>query len=830
MPIDESAKPDSQPQAQTPTARLDFAEYLLEIVAKYDQGFRHTYVNRAVEGMTGLSRASFLGKSYRELGMPEELVRNWEKLMGDVFRSGQPGEINFPFKSPSGLRQYTSFLVPQVSPSGQVEAVLSVARDVTDLTTANGHILASHYKAIVDSSDDAIISKTLDGTVTSWNRGAEKIFGYTEAEMLGQPLLVLFPPEKINEEQFILEKLIEGEKVDHFETVRISKDGRRVDVSVTISPIRNEYGEIIGASKVARDITLANQQHERLQMTLDVACDGLWDWDLRTGTIYRTSKYYEVTGYSPEEDTHDFGFFVRTVHPEDLSNALRVIEAHRRGETEQIEFEYRLVSKTGETGRWILSKGRAIERDPAGHALRILGTLTDITTRKVFGMAHEAELDRVAHYDPLTGVPNRRLLADRLEQAILRANRSGKSLAVCYLDLDGFKQINDQHGHATGDQVLISVAEQIKRVLRVEDTLSRLGGDEFVMLLADITSPQECSLILERILQAISQPVFIDGHRVSVSASIGVSQYPEDHVDADTLLRHADQAMYFAKDSGKNRYHLFDPGNDRKVQAHRQSLVRLREALAHEEFILYYQPKVDLTNGDLMGVEALIRWQDPRRGVLSPAEFLPQIHGSSLEQPLGEWVIRAALKQITQWCQSGLDLPVSINISAAHLMQANFVERLKDILIDFPEVPRGFLEMEILETAAMGDIEHGIQVLNQCRELGIEFALDDFGTGYSSLTYLRKLPVDLLKIDQSFVRDMLHDSEARGIVEGVIRMANAFKRRVIAEGVETLEHGKVLLSLGCSLVQGYGIARPMSSEQVQTWVQTWRANRQWKLS
>ena len=463
-------------------------------------------------------------------------------------------------------------------------------------------------------------------------------------------------------------------------------------------------------------------------------------------------------------------------------------------------------------------------RDARGEIQHYVGVFTDISELK----KHEIELNRMAHYDPLTGAPNRRLLADRLNQAVNRAKRTNKSLAVCFIDLDNFKDINDKYGHAAGDRLLIGVTENLKQVLRADDTLARLGGDEFAVLLSDITSAEESAMILDRVLLGISESIQLKETTISISASIGVSLYPDDNVDADTLLRHADHAMYLAKEAGKNRYHLFDPESDRKAQQRRQILERLEIALDQEEFVLFYQPKVDLINGDIVGAEALIRWQHPNRGILSPAEFLPHIYGSKLEKPLGEWVIKAALQQAYQWQLRGITVRVSANISAHHLLAPDFCDYLQMALRSQPYFQASNFELEVLETAAIADMELAVAILNRCRQMGIHFALDDFGTGYSSLTYLRKLPVDTLKIDQSFVRNMLNDVEDLDIVEGVIRLAGAFDRQVIAEGVETMEHGAKLLELGCRLAQGYGIARPMPADQFVEWSMRWKHEARWR--
>ena len=416
-----------------------------------------------------------------------------------------------------------------------------------------------------------------------------------------------------------------------------------------------------------------------------------------------------------------------------------------------------------------------------GEIEHYIGVFTDISHIK----AHEAELERVTHYDLLTGLPNRRLLIDRLNQAMLRTAREGRSLAVCFLDLDGFKEINDLHGAAAGDALLVGVAAHLKSVLRSEDTLARLGGDEFVLLLSHIGSAEHCSTILDRVLEAASRPVPVQDRVLSVTASVGVSLYPDDQADPDLLLRHADQAMCVAKQAGRNRYQLFDPENDRKAHARRLQLGWLRQALEKGEFLLHYQPKVELGGGKLVGAEALLRWHDPRQGLRAPGEFLPFIAGSDLERPLGDWVIGEAVAQAARWFGQGLDLCVSINVSANQLLDGGFHAKMAQVLARHPDLPPHLIELEILESAAIADMEQAIQVMGQCRQLGIRFALDDFGTGYSSLTYLRKLPVQSLKIDQSFVRDMLADPDDLGIVEGVIQLASTFQLESVAEGVET---------------------------------------------
>jgi diguanylate cyclase (GGDEF)-like protein/PAS domain S-box-containing protein len=454
-----------------------------------------------------------------------------------------------------------------------------------------------------------------------------------------------------------------------------------------------------------------------------------------------------------------------------------------------------------------------------------LVAMVDITQRK----QTEEKLNRIAHYDLLTDLPNHILLADRLSQAMVQCQRHNHSLAVTYLDLDGFKIINDTYGHDVGDKLLVKLSQRMKEALREGDSLARIGDDEFIAVVVDLENIEDSEPVLERLLKAASDPVTVGDSVVQVSASIGVTLYPQDGVEANQLIRHADQAMYIAKEAGKNRYQLFDTAQDNAIKIHRQSIADIWSALERHEFVLHYQPKVNMNNGEVIGVEALIRWQHPDRGLVPPLEFLPVIEGHVISLELGEWVIVTALDQTNQWRIMGEHLPISVNISAYQLQQDNFATRLKALLAVHPEMNPHCLELEILETSALSDIDQVLDTMNACHELDVRFALDDFGTGYSSLTYLRRLPAYLIKIDQSFVRNMLEDPDDLAIVEGVLGLAKAFQREVIAEGVETIAHGVALRQLGCELAQGYGIARPMPADDIPEWVSSWKANDSGKI-
>ncbi len=454
-----------------------------------------------------------------------------------------------------------------------------------------------------------------------------------------------------------------------------------------------------------------------------------------------------------------------------------------------------------------------------------VGIFSDITSAK----RHQQQLEHLAHFDALTGLPNRVLLGDRLHRAMVEATRSNSILALAFIDLDGFKAVNDTHGHKQGDTLLRVLASRMENVLRDGDTLARLGGDEFVAVVSGLESQEQCSDVLARLLSAASLPVELDSKQLRVSASIGVTFYPQDErIEADQLLRQADQAMYQAKLRGKNAYSVFQPEQYHAIRGQHETLELVKKALEQGQFALFYQPKVNLRSGELIGVEALLRWNHPELGILAPGDFLPAIENLPFSVELGEWVTRQALSQCQQWQAQDLLVPISVNISAYHLQTLEFPVRLKQILDEFPSIDPALLQIELLESNAVEDIHRAIENMTACQQLGVSFALDDFGTGYSSLAYLKRLPVSTIKIDQDFVRDILVDIDDLTITTGVLGIANAYRLPCIAEGAETEEHCEILLRLGCELVQGYGIARPMPAEMIPLWHHNWSPRPVWR--
>ncbi len=555
-------------------------------------------------------------------------------------------------------------------------------------------------------------------------------------------------------------------------------------------------------------------------IVLDHVADGVMITDADHRIIYVNRAFSEVTGYAPEE--------VMGTTPRQFDPLRRDVAPHPE-----------MWTALSEKGFWrgqIWDNRKNGERYPgrisitavrgeAGGVVRHVSVFTDALALRLT----EEKLQRITHFDALTELPNRARFSERLRQLVEASRDSDQLLAVMLLDLDGFKRLNDRHGHSLGDRVLVTLAQRLKQLARDGDMVARLGGDEFALVLRGLRDMDEVEGLANHILKLTRTPCEIDGMGYALSASLGITLHPFDSADPDTLLRHADQAMYQAKEGGRNRYHLFDAEQDQQAQTRRQLLDRLAEGLLEEELELHYQPKVNLRSGQILGMEALLRWRHPEQGLLPPGSFLPHVEHHDLIIDIGEWVIRRALTQLTAWHRSGLDLSISVNIAARQLLREDFVACLRHCLEDFPEVPPRRLELEILESAALENTRHVRGVIEACWGMGVDFALDDFGTGYASLSYLRDIPAETLKIDQSFVRDVLEDSDDLTLVEGIIGLTTAFRRTVVAEGVETPEQGVLLMRLGCDIAQGYGIARPMPAEQVPGWAAAYEPDPQWAL-
>jgi diguanylate cyclase (GGDEF)-like protein/PAS domain S-box-containing protein len=612
------------------------------------------------------------------------------------------------------------------------------------------------------------------------------------------------------------------------ERIRMEEDRfDRADGSVRwlrweVVPWRAPDRTIGGIVIFAEDTSEQKASKERLELAANVfthAAEGILITDVDGNILDANDAFTRITGYERGEV---------------LGQNPRLLRSGRQTREFYEEMWTQLTTKGHWSGEiWNRAKGGQIYAetltisavpDAEGKTKQYVAMFSDITSIK----EKERQLKHIAHFDLLTGLPNRALLADRLRQAMSQSHRLGLLLAVAFLDLDNFREVNDLHGHIIGDQLLTAITHRMSGALREGDTLARLGGDEFVAVLLDLANIEESLPLITKLLEAAAEPVQLGDLELRVSASIGVTFYPQaEEVEPDQLLRQADQAMYHAKLAGRERYHIFDPKLDRTMRGRHEDLRRIRVALEAQEFELHFQPRVNMCTGAILGAEALIRWNHPEQGLLSPGQFLPVLEGNPLVVEVGDWVIHTALDQMEEWRKEGLNIPVSVNVDALQLQESSFVEKLTDLFAQHSNLPPSRLEMEVLESSALQDVAQVSEVIRACSDLGIAFALDDFGTGYSSLSYLKRLPVNVLKIDQTFVHDMLDDPEDLTILEGILGLARSFRRQAVAEGVETVEHGLMLLRLGCQIAQGHGIARPMPGREMPDWAAEWRPDPRW---
>ena len=654
-----------------------------------------------------------------------------------------------------------------------------------------------------------------DGTCLGVNKAWEEFFHQPASAVVGAPLrsdFVAMPHE------CAARKRRNQPQQDNEISVKVGEHEVR-EMAYFKAPFTltdGSQGGTIGAlvditeRKLAQEALLAEK--ERAVITLSSIADGVITTDAsgRIETLNEAAQF--LTGCTAAQA---LGKPLATVFQRDpasqpLPHELQVAQFHLV-EAPVHALNQFLQHRSGE--RYAIEFTIAPIRQAQGSAVGCVLVFRDVTeTREL-----EKKISWQARHDALTGLNNRAALAERLTHAVFQARESQLLLGICLLDLDHFQAINEQHGIWVGDRLLKEVAQRLRGSVADVGDAARLGGDEFVVLLRGQRDLSTIEAGVQALLQSLAQPYAIDDLLIHCTASAGVAVFPQDKASPDTLLRHADQAMYNAKQAGRGGLHLFDAQQDQEVQTHYNRLTRLGQALQQEEFRLYYQPKVHLRTGAVVGVEALLRWQHPEQGLLAPGHFLPLMEHTDLVVDTGEWVLHQALAQLQEWVRQGRRWVVSVNIAAHHFHRKNFVDRLRFLLAQYPAAQAHLLELEILESAVLQDIQHMREVMQGCQALGVCFALDDFGTGFSSLSYLKRLPAETIKIDRMFVDGILDDPEDSTLVSAIVALAKAFERTVIAEGVETPDQARKLLALGCELGQGYGIAKPMPAQAVASW-------------
>lgn len=589
-------------------------------------------------------------------------------------------------------------------------------------------------------------------------------------------------------------------------------DGTQKWVQMSSSVVeQNDQGVVrIGVllditQRKAAEVALRDRD-ELWKLALESSGDGVWDWYIQTGVEIFSKRILEMYGFAEGELLNECEELDRRTHPDDIPQMQRDRQAHFDGLTPSYINEHRIQCKDG-SWKWIMSRGMVISRDAMGRPTRMTGTHTDITDRK----QAEALIWQQANFDTLTGLPNRRMLRDRLAQSLLYCRQQSQRLALLFIDLDHFKEVNDTLGHHQGDVLLVQAAERIRACVLETDTVARMGGDEFTVVLSALPSLSSVEQVVQKIITALGEPFQLGRERAFVSASVGVTFYPDDAVEIDSLLKHADQALYAAKGAGRNRFSFFTPALQTAAQNRASLALDLRSALSKGEFWIAYQPIVELKTGRTYKAEALMRWQHPERGLVSPAEFIPIAESSGVILEIGDWIFREAAKQAVRWRQSlHPQFQISVNKSP---VQFHNEERLHQSWFDFLKgigLPGDSMVVEITEGLLL-DASPGVNAqLLSLRDAGVGVSLDDFGTGYSSLSYLQQYDIDYLKIDQSFVRRLSPISKDLALCKAIISMAHELGMKVIAEGVETSSQRDLLTAAGCDFGQGYLFAKPMA--------------------
>jgi diguanylate cyclase (GGDEF)-like protein/PAS domain S-box-containing protein len=882
-------------------------------------------VNEAASRQYGFSTQEFLTMTIADI-RPEEDIPDLLEATAKPIHGLQEATI-WRHRKKNGTIMNVEIVGHNLEFHG-IEAKLIATRDVTERKKTEE--MVQRLASIVEFSEDAIIGKNLDGVITSWNRAAEKMYGYTSTEVIGRDLSFLLFSETQAEIRVIMERIRSGQSIACLETKRLTKTGSTLDVSLSISPLKDATGRIIGASAIARDITLRKRSEEQLKLqsaALEAAANAIVITDSRGTIQWVNHAFTTMTGYSVEEVLGKNPRLLKSgkqprSYYADLWSTVssgkvwhgELINTRKDGTTyieemtitplaqnvgqanwthfiaikqditerKRAEKELRLtqfsVEHASENIFWANSQGHFVyvnkaACDSLGYSreellslsvpdlnprfrkeedwstfweeLKRRGSITfegqntskqgrvfpaevtanylefdgqeysfafvrDITDRKLA----EDRVQYLAFYDDLTGLPNRTLLQDRLAKALADARRQKYKIALLFLDLDRFKDINDSLGHSVGDLLLQEVANRLKTWGREQDTVARLAGDEFLIMLTHVKDVSDAAVATERLMDAMTPEFVVQGHSLHVSCSVGISIFPEHGADGETLIKNADAAMYSAKESGRNNFRFFTDDMNAHVIERLTLESSLRRALPEKELFLMYQPQMDIATGKIIGLEALLRWQHPSMGLVPPDKFIRIAENCGLIVPIGEWVLRAACSQARKWQDEGLPaMTVAVNVSAVQFRQEGFCELIGRVLHEAGLAPQ-YLELELTESLLLANADVTLSVLKELKSMGVTLAIDDFGTGYSSFSYLRQFRVSKLKIDRSFIRDVAVKPDDAAIAAAIISMARSLNLKVIAEGVENEAQMTFLRAHQCDEIQGYYFSKPLTVDKV----------------
>jgi len=782
-------------------------------------------VNDAFVAAMGYTREQAIGRRTRDLGLWVD-ERDRGHMLASLARDGQVRGFEYRFRARSGELRTGAFSADVIQFHGE-RCLLGLTLDITDRVRAEQALRESEerYRTIVETIEDGYYELDTTGRLTAGNSALARLLGYPPERLTTLRYRDFVDGANASRVAAVLAEVYASgtaQRIADWEVVRA--DGERRCVESSVAPVRDASGWIVGYRGIMRDVTerrrteaSLRESESRYALAARGANDGLWDWDLETGTMYYSPRWKEILGC----DAHEIGDrpeeWHRRMHPEDGPRVQAELQEHLRSPSPHFESEHRVLHKDG-TYRWVVARGVAV-RNGAGRAMRMAGSLTDITGRKVA----EEQLVHDAVHDVLTGLPNRALFASLLERSIARLRRRPEQrFAVLFLDLDRFKVVNDSLGHMVGDEFLVEVSRRLVRCIRPEDTVARLGGDEFTILLEEVEEPGDAGRVAERIQTELAAPLVIGGHEIFTSASIGIALGDLRYLGPEEILRDADIAMYRAKSAGRARHEVFDVDMHREVVSQHRLETDLRHALERNEFRLAFQPLVDSATGALAGLEALLRWHHPERGVVPPAAFIHLAEETGLIGPIGEWVLWEACRQVQGWQQllppGSPPLPVSVNLSARQFADPRLLDMVATALAVTGLPPRA-LQLEITESVLMDRADTSVHLLDRLKALGVQIQVDDFGTGYSSLGYLHRFPLDGLKVDASFVSRLEIDPENREIVRTIVALAKNLRMAVVAEGVESRGQQDFLLRLGCETMQGFLFAGPLDPPQVEALIQ-----------
>ena len=701
--------------------------------------------------------------------------------------------------------------------AGKIQSLVLSLRNTQQMQSEQLHFT----RQLIDALPLPVFVRDVDGTYLDANRAWQQLFQAPPGASAGHSgTTAPAYPEELSPQRSSQIAQAQNNEI-HIQRAQSAP----LDMAYYEAPFTNTSGALAGTIGTLVDVTERKRaqealraEKERAEVTLASIGDGVITTDL-AGRIESLNEAAQLmTGFTAQQAAGLQLDSVFRLYEEPASRTANAAAAaperdSQPGALQQATYEV-LIHRSGE--RYAIEYTASPIRKGDGIAVGCVLVFRDVTETR--NLRHQISWH--ARHDALTGLHNRAALAERLTHAIFVARNKGLLLAVCMLDLDHFQAVNDTYGNRLGDRLLKETARRLGAFATASDAVARMGGDEFVLLMGEQADVQTIKARVAVLMEQLAAPYAIDDRVLNTTVSIGVAVFPQDDANPDTLLRHADQAMCQAKSFGRNQMHVFDVQHDHAVQTQHSRQTRIAQALHAGELVLHYQPKVNLRTGEILGLEALLRWQHPEQGLLGPQHVLPLIEDIDLVVELGEWVLRQALAQMRQWTDAGMSWEISVNIAAPHFHRPNFVQRLKDILHTCPEVSPARLELEILESAALEDIQYMRRMMQSCQALGVRFALDDFGTGFSSLSYLKSLPAETIKIDQSFVRGILEDGDDLTLVSAIVALAAAFHRHVVAEGVETPEQCAKLLELGCERAQGFGIARPMPAQEVLGWARS----------